>query len=85
MASSTWTASATVRQIGPTVSCLGVMGMTPARLVNPSVGLIPTTEFSDAGQSMEPLVSVPSVTAAMLAAAAIAEPVLDPQGLADNT
>ena len=48
------------------------MGITPARLVNPTVGLIPTTEFSDAGQSIEPSVSVPSVTAVMLAAAAIA-------------
>lgn len=69
----------------PTVSCLGEMGMTPARLVNPRVGLIPTTEFSDAGQRMEPSVSVPSVTAARLAAAAIAEPVLDPHGSADST
>ena len=69
----------------PTVSCLGEIGITPARLVNPTVGLIPTTELSDAGQSMEPLVSVPSVTAAMFAAAAIAEPVLDPQGSADST
>jgi hypothetical protein len=49
------------------------------------VGLIPTTEFSDAGHSMEPAVSVPSVTAAMLAAAAIAEPVLDPHGSAEST
>jgi hypothetical protein len=69
----------------PTVSCLGVLGTTPARLVNPTVGLIPTTEFSDAGHSMEPAVSVPSVTAAMFAAAAIAEPVLDPHGSAEST
>lgn len=61
------------------------MGITPARLVNPTVGLIPTTEFSDAGQSIEPSVSVPSVTAAMLVAAAIADPVLDPHGVADST
>jgi hypothetical protein len=61
------------------------MGTTPARLVNPTVGLMPTTEFSDAGHSMEPSVSVPSVTAAMLAAAAIADPVLDPHGSADST
>jgi hypothetical protein len=61
------------------------MGTTPARLVNPTVGLIPTTEFSDAGQIMEPSVSVPSVTAAMLAAAAMDDPVLDPHGLAVST
>ena len=61
------------------------MGITPARLVNPTVGLIPTTEFSDAGQSMEPSLSVPSVTATMFAAAAIAEPPLDPHGSAEST
>lgn len=58
--------------------------MTPARLVNPTVGLIPTTEFTDAGQRMDAAVSVPSVTAAMFVAAATAEPVLDPQGSADK-
>nr|BAJ86957.1 predicted protein [Hordeum vulgare subsp. vulgare] len=69
----------------PTVSCNGVMGMTPARLVNPNVGLMPTTELNDDGQSMEPSVSVPSVTAAMLAAAATPEPALDPHGVDDST
>ncbi len=69
----------------PTVSCLGEMGMTPARLVSPTVGLIPTTEFSDAGQSIDPSVSVPSVTAAMFAAAATAGPLLDPHGSAEST
>jgi hypothetical protein len=59
--------------------------MTPARLVSPTVGLIPTTEFNEDGQSMDPSVSVPSVTAAMFAAAAIAGPVLDPQGGEDRT
>ena len=74
MASSTCTASDTVRHIGPTVSCNGVMGTTPARLVNPNVGLMPTTELNDDGQSMEPSVSVPSVTAAMFAATATPAP-----------
>lgn len=69
----------------PTVSSLGDIGMTPARLVNPTVGLIPTTEFNEDGQSMDPSVSVPSVTAARFAAAAIAEPVLDPHGGDDST
>jgi hypothetical protein len=59
--------------------------MTPARLVSPTVGLIPTTEFSDAGQSIDPSVSVPSVTAAMFAAAATAGPLLDPHGSAEST
>ena len=62
----------------PTVSCLGVMGMTPDRLVNPTEGLIPTAELNADGQIIDPEVSVPSVTAAMFAAAATADPVLDP-------
>jgi hypothetical protein len=61
------------------------MGMTPDRLVSPSVGLIPTTELNDDGQSMEPSVSVPSVTAAMFAAAATPGPALDPHGVDDRT
>ena len=67
------------------MSCLGVMGMTPDRLVSPTVGLIPTTEFIDDGQSMELLVSVPSVTAAMFAAAATPGPALDPHGVDERT
>ena len=61
------------------------MGTTPARLVSPRVGLMPTTELNDDGQSMEPSVSVPSVTAAMFAAAATPDPELDPHGSDDNT
>jgi hypothetical protein len=60
------------------------MGMTPDRLVNPTVGLIPTTELADDGQRMEPSVSDPNVTAAMLAAAATPGPALDPHGLAER-
>ena len=66
----------------PIVSCLGEMGIMPARLVRPTVGLIPTRACDAAGQSMEPSVSVPSETAAILAATAIAEPLLDPHGVA---
>jgi hypothetical protein len=58
--------------------------MTLDRRVNPTVGMIPTTEVTDAGQSIDPMVSVPSVTAAMFAVAAIAEPVLDPQRSAEK-
>jgi hypothetical protein len=60
------------------------MGTTPYRLVSPTVGLIPTTELNDDGQSMEPSVSVPSVTAAMFAAAATPEPALEPHGVDDR-
>ena len=60
------------------VSCLGVIGMTPDRLVSPTVGLMPTTELDDDGQSIDPSVSDPSVTAAMFAAAATPGPALDP-------
>src|SRR5215470_10260835 len=57
------------------------MGTTPARLVRPTVGLIPTTLFTFAGQTMLPSVSVPIETAVKLAATAAAEPELDPQAL----
>lgn len=65
----------------PTVSCLGEMGTTPALLVRPTVGLIPTTELALDGQMMDPLVSVPSDTATMFAATDIADPLLDPHVL----
>lgn len=67
------------------VSCLGETGTTPARLVRPTVGLMPTTELKLAGHRMEPSVSVPSDTATKFAATDIAEPLLEPQGVADRT
>lgn len=67
------------------MSCLGVTGTTPARLVKPNVGLIPTTEFEMDGHKMDPSVSVPSETDARLAATDTADPLLDPHGLADAT
>src|SRR5438094_204778 len=54
MAPRTAAASATVRVCGPTVSWECEMGMTPARLTRPTVGLIPTTPFAVAGQTIEP-------------------------------
>jgi hypothetical protein len=57
------------------------MGMMPERLTRPSVGLIPTRQVADEGQTMEPSVSVPTATAAKLAATATPEPELEPQGL----
>src|SRR2546427_629745 len=74
-------ASATVRPCGPTVSCVREIGTTPARLVRPTVGLMPTTPLAFAGQTMLPSVSEPKETAAKLAEAAAPEPELEPQGL----
>src|SRR5215831_7272281 len=74
-------ASATVRPWMPTVSCVWEIGTTPARLVSPTVGLMPTTPLALAGQTMLPSVSVPSETAAKLPETAAAEPELEPQGL----
>src|SRR5260370_37797318 len=73
-------ASVTVRHMGPAVSWLCAMGMMPARLINPKVGLMPTSEFAFAGQTTEPSVSVPIPIAERFAATA--EPVaeLEPQG-----
>src|SRR5258708_39250538 len=74
-------ASATVRPCGPIVSCVCEMGTTPARLVTPTVGLMPTTLLTLAGQTMLPSVSEPIDTAAKFAEAAAAEPELEPQAL----
>ena len=74
-------ASVTVRAIGPAVSCVCEIGIIPARLTSPTVGLMPTIEFADEGQTIEPSVSVPTETAQKFAATATAEPELEPQGL----
>src|ERR1700689_3481186 len=74
-------ASATVRPCGPTVSCVCEMGTTPARLVRPTVGLMPTTLLAFAGQTMLPSVSVPKDRVVKLADSAAPEPELEPQGL----
>jgi len=73
-------ASATVRAIGPGVSCVCEMGTMPARLSRPTVGLIPTRPQAAAGETIEPSVSVPTAAAARLAAAAAPEPELEPDG-----
>src|SRR3954469_20741148 len=85
IADRTAAASATVRPCGPTVSWLWEIGTTPARLVSPTVGLMPTTSLWLAGHTIEPSVSVPSPAAHRLAAAATAEPELDPHGLRSST
>ena len=74
-------ASATVRAIGPAVSCVCEIGMMPARLTSPTVGLIPTMPLFVDGQTIEPSVSVPTASGARLAETATPEPELEPHGL----
>src|ERR1700758_1473442 len=81
MTPSVTAASATVRPWTPTVSWTWEMGTTPARLVRPTVGLMPTTPFALAGQTTLPSVSVPNDTVAKFAEAAAPDPELEPQGL----
>ena len=57
------------------------MGMIPARLTRPRVGLIPTSPLALEGHTMEPSVSVPMAAAQRFAETADPEPELDPQGL----
>src|ERR687884_2102755 len=78
-------ASVTLRAIGPAVSWLALIGITPARLHNPSVGLIPTSPFAPDGQTIEPSVSVPTAATARSAAAATPEPELEPHGFRSRT
>nr|POE97323.1 hypothetical protein CFP56_74351 [Quercus suber] len=56
-----------------------------ARLVSPTIGLMPTTELKLARYRIEPSVSVPSAIATRFATTGIASPLLDPQGVADKT
>ena len=63
------------------MSCVCEIGTIPARLARPTVGLIPTTLLTFAGHTMLPSVSVPTLTAAKLAATAAAEPELEPHEL----
>src|SRR3954447_12512130 len=81
MAPSRTAASRTLRAMGPAVSWLTEMGMIPARLTSPTVGLTPTTPHTVDGEMIEPLVSVPIAAAQSPAATAAAEPELEPDGL----
>src|SRR6185436_13908290 len=71
-------ASLTVRVIGPAVSWLCAIGMIPARLTRPTVGLRPTSPQIEAGLTIEPSVSVPTEMAHRFAVIAAAEPELEP-------
>src|SRR5437588_8314515 len=57
----------------------------PARLIKPSVVLIPTNEFAFEGQTTEPSVSVPIPIVARFAAIAAPVPELEPQGFRSST
>ena len=74
-------ASLTVRAMGPAPSWVWEIGMIPVRLTRPTVGLIPTRQLAEDGQTIEPSVSVPMAAAQKFAAAAAPEPELEPQAL----
>src|SRR5699024_9716220 len=70
---------------GPMWSRAGESGWHPATLTRPRVGLSPTTPHSAAGIRIEPEVSVPRVRAALPSATAVADPLLEPPGIAPGT
>ena len=84
IAESSNAASWTDRVMGPGVSCVCEIGMMPSRLIRPTVGLSPTTPQIDAGDTIDPSVSVPIAMATNPAATAAAEPELDPLVLRSN-
>ena len=60
-------------------------GMTPARLVRPSVVRIVASDANDAGFDSELQVSVPKPSVARLVATAVAVPPLEPDVLSDGS
>ena len=74
-------ASATDRLIGPAVSWAAEIGTMPAPGTVPSVGFMPTTPLTAAGEMIEPSVSVPTASGASPAATAAPDPDDDPLGL----
>ena len=81
MALSKAAASATVRVMGPAVSCSGEIGTMPVRETRPTVGFRPTIPVIAAGQVIEPSVSVPMARAASPAAIAAPDPADEPQAV----
>ena len=65
--------SATERPMGPGESWLADNGMTPSVDTRPTVGLSPTQPLREAGQTIEPSVSVPTASGASPAATAAPE------------
>jgi len=77
--------SATVRARGPAASCVNETGMTPARLISPRVGRMPTRLLAEAGERIEFTVSDPVPTVAKLAAKATPVPLEEPPGVRDSS
>ena len=74
-------ASATVCAIGPGESCDPLIGTICSRGTDPTVGLMPTQPFTDAGQMIEPSVSEPTAICTKSAATAAPDPDDDPPAL----
>src|SRR5690606_1803541 len=72
-------ASVTVRAIGPALSWSAVIGITPQRLIRPTVGLMAASIETFDGPRMDPDVSVPTLAAHRFAAVPLPE--LDPAGV----
>ena len=72
--------SLTFLAIGPGVS-VEATGITPDVLINPSVGFRPTIPLTEAGEIIEPKVSVPIETVHKLEDTLTAEPELEPDGV----
>src|SRR5882672_1448199 len=70
--------SSTVHVIGPQWSNVNELGMTPARLTSPYVGIRPTSPQCDDGPRMEPPVSEPIAKGASPDATAAPEPLEEP-------
>ena len=73
--------SSTFRAIGPGTSWLKLTGITPRVETELTLGLIPTTPLSDAGQTIDPSVSVPTANGISPAATAAPEPDEEPPAL----
>ena len=79
MAANTIAASAALRQMGPTLSRLQLKVIPPLLLMLPNVGRKPLSPQVDAGEMIEPQVSVPIAKGTKPAAVAEAEPAEDPE------
>src|SRR6478672_5443012 len=70
--------SSTVRAIGPQWSNVNELGMTPARLTSPYVGISPVMPQNEAGPRIDPPVSEPRAAGMKPAASAAPEPLEEP-------
>ena len=67
--------------MGPGVSWLALIGIIASRGIDPTVGLIPTQPFSDAGQTIDPSVSLPTAIETIPAPTAAPDPEDEPPAL----